>query len=307
MRLSTKNIISFDELTNEDVEKIFSEAEKFEPIARGEKTSELLTGKILGNLFFEPSTRTRLSFRSAIQKLDGNVIGFSRPDVSSVAKGETLADTIRTVENYCDAIVLRHPKMGSAKLASEVAEVPIINAGDGAGQHPTQTLLDLYSIKRSFGEIEGLNIGLLGDLKYGRTVHSLAYAASRFDNKLFLISPPNLKMPREIVNDLSEKGKEIVESSSLEEVLPDLDALYATRIQKERFSDPSEYNKVKDSYKIDLDLLESASSDLKLFHPLPRVNEISPEVDSSPHAKYFDQVFYGVVVRMALLYLLIGE
>ncbi len=304
MKLSTQNIVSFEELTKEDVRKIFSEAEDFEPIAKGEEISDLLAGKILGMLFFEPSTRTRLSFKSAIQRLEGSTLGFSRPEVSSVAKGETLADTIRTVENYCDAIVLRHPQMGSAKLAAEVAEVPIINAGDGAGHHPTQTLLDLYSIKKNFDTIKNLDIGLVGDLKYGRTVHSLAYAASRFDNKLYLISPSSLKMPREITNDLKEKGREIEETSSIKEVLSELDVLYVTRIQKERFSDLSEYNKVKDSYEVDLELLEKAKNELRLFHPLPRIDEIDPEVDSSKHAKYFDQVFSGVVVRMALLSLL---
>ncbi len=304
MELSCQDIVSFSGLTNEDVEKIFSEADEFESVGRGEESSDLLKGKILGMLFFEPSTRTRLSFKSAIQRLGGSSIGFSRPDVSSVAKGETLADTIRTVENYCDAIVLRHPQMGSAKLASEVSQVPILNAGDGAGHHPTQTLLDLYTIRKNFGTIENLNIGLIGDLKYGRTVHSLAYAASRFDNRLFLVSPSGLEMPREIVNDLLDKGREIEESSDLEAVLPELDVLYVTRIQKERFSDPSEYNKVKDSYKIDRDLLELSKPDLKVLHPLPRVDEISPEVDSSPKAKYFEQVFSGVLVRMALLSLL---
>lgn len=304
MKLSNKDIVSFKELTKEDVRNIFSEAEKFEPIGRGEEKSDLLNGKILGMLFFEPSTRTRLSFKSAVQRLGGSSIGFSRPDVSSVAKGETLADTIRTVENYCDAIVLRHPQMGSAKLAAEVSKVPIINAGDGAGHHPTQTLLDLYTIKKNFGEIKGLDIGLVGDLKYGRTVHSLAYAASRFENKLYLISPPGLEMPEEIVNDLQTKGRKVQESSNVEKVLPELDVLYVTRIQKERFSDPSEYNKVKDSYKIDLDLLKSAKQNLTLLHPLPRVDEIAPEVDSSKHARYFDQVFSGVVVRMALLSIL---
>lgn len=304
MKLSTQNIVSFEELESEDVRKIFSEAEDFEPIAKGEESSDLLTGKILGMLFFEPSTRTKLSFKSAIQRLGGSTIGFSRPEVSSVAKGETLADTIRTVENYCDAIVLRHPQMGSAKLAAEVSKVPIINAGDGAGHHPTQTLLDLYSFKKSFGTIENLDIGLVGDLKYGRTVHSLAYAASRFDNKLFLISPSGLEMPREIINDLKQKGRDIEETSSIEEVLPELDVLYVTRIQKERFSDPSEYNKVKDSYEVDSELLEKAKDKLRVFHPLPRVDEINPEIDSSKHAKYFDQVFSGVLVRMGLLSLL---
>ncbi|KXB05184.1 aspartate carbamoyltransferase [candidate division MSBL1 archaeon SCGC-AAA382A13] len=304
MKLTTQDIISFKGLTNEDVEKIFSEADKFEKIAKGEKPSELLKGKILGTLFFEPSTRTKLSFKSAIQRLGGSTIGFSRPEVSSVAKGETLADTIRTVEKYCDAIVLRHPQMGSAKLAAEVSKIPILNAGDGAGHHPTQTLLDLYSIRKNFGSIRDLQIGLLGDLKYGRTVHSLAYAASRFENKLYVISPEGLEMPNEIVNDLKNKGREIIESYDLKEVLPKLDVLYVTRIQKERFSDASEYNKVKDSYKINLELLESAKSNMRVLHPLPRIDEIEPEVDSSKYAKYFDQVFNGVVVRMALLSLL---
>lgn len=304
MQLSSKNIISFKELSKEDVRKIFSHSKEFESVAKGEEKSDLLEGKVLGTLFFEPSTRTKLSFKSAMQRLGGGVIGFSRPEVSSVAKGESLSDTVKVVEKYCDAIVIRHPQMGSAKLAAEVSEVPIINAGDGAGHHPTQTLLDLYSIKRNFGSIKNLNIGLLGDLKYGRTVHSLVYAASRFENNLFLISPSGLELPREIYNDLEKKGREIRESSNIEEFLPELDVLYVTRIQKERFSDLSEYQKVKYSYEVDLELLESAKEELTLLHPLPRIDEISPEVDSSPHAKYFDQVFNGVLVRMALLNLL---
>ncbi len=304
MELNTQNIVTFKELTNEDVETIFSEAERFENIAKGKENSDLLKGKILGTLFFEPSTRTKLSFKSAIKRLGGSTIGFSRPEVSSVSKGESLADTIKTVENYCDAIVLRHPQMGAAKLASEVSEVPIINAGDGAGHHPTQTLLDLFSIRKHLDTLKNLEIGLVGDLKYGRTVHSLAYAASRFENKLYLISPPSLKMPKEIVDDLEEKGKEVIEATSIEEVLPELDVLYVTRIQKERFSDPSEYNKVKDSYEVNTELLEKAKDDMRIFHPLPRVDEIDPAVDSTKHAKYFDQVFSGVVVRMALLSLL---
>lgn len=306
MKLNTKDIISFKKLSNEDVEKIFSEAEKFENIAKGKENSDILKGKILGTLFFEPSTRTKLSFKSAIKRLGGSTIGFSRAEESSVAKGETLTDTIKTVENYCDAIVIRHPQMGSAKLASEAATVPIINAGDGAGHHPTQTLLDLFSIRKNLNTLENLNIGLVGDLKYGRTVHSLAYAASRFQNKLSLISPPSLKMPREIISDLKKKDTEIKETSNIEEVLPELDVLYVTRIQKERFSDPSEYNKVKDSYVINKKILEKADDKLRIFHPLPRVDEIDPEVDQTKYAKYFDQVFSGVVVRMGLLSLLMG-
>jgi len=306
LKLSTQDIISFKKLSNEDIKKIFSEAEKFENIAKGKENSDMLKGKILGTLFFEPSTRTKLSFKSAIKRLGGSNIGFSRPEVSSIAKGETLTDTIKTVENYCDTIVLRHPQMGSAKLASEAATVPIINAGDGAGHHPTQTLLDLFSIRKNLNTLENLNIGLVGDLKYGRTVHSLAYAASRFQNKLFLISPESLRMPKEIISDLKEKNTDIRETSNIEEVLPELDVLYVTRIQKERFSDPSEYNKVKDSYVINKKILEEADDKLRIFHPLPRVDEIDPEVDQTKYAKYFDQVFSGVVVRMGLLSLLMG-
>lgn len=304
LRLESENIISFDELPEGDIEKIFEKGEELEPIARGEKNSNQLEGKILGSLFFEPSTRTKLSFNSAILRLGGSVMGFSRAEESSVAKGESLADTIRTVENYCDLIVLRHPQMGSAKFAAEASEVPIINAGDGAGHHPTQTLLDLYTIRKEFGTIQNLKIGLLGDLKYGRTVHSLAYATSRFDNSLYFISPDGLEMPEEIIDDLLKRETKVTESSSLEEVLPELDVLYVTRIQKERFSDPSKYNEVKDSYKVDLEILKLGNEDLRVLHPLPRVDEIAPEVDKSPHAKYFEQAFYGVTVRMALISLL---
>ncbi len=304
MELESENIIAFSELPDDDVEKIFEKADELEPIAKGEEYSEKLKGKILGSLFFEPSTRTKLSFKSAIKRLGGSEIGFSRASESSVAKGESLADTIRTVENYCDIIVLRHPQMGSAKFAAEVAEIPLINAGDGAGQHPTQTLLDLYTIRKELGKINDLKIGLLGDLKYGRTVHSLAYAASRFNNDLYLISPSELKMPEEIVNDLARRGNPPTESTDLEEVLPELDVLYVTRIQEERFSDPSKYKAMKDSYKINQKLIESGKSNLRVLHPLPRVDEIAPEVDSLPQAKYFEQAFHGVTIRMALLSLL---
>jgi len=305
--LANRDIISLGDLSNEEIFQIFEVADRFEPLARGKGRSDLLRGKIMAALFFEPSTRTRLSFESAMKRLGGGVIGFAYPEISSVAKGETLTDTVRTVEKYCDVIVLRHPKMGAARLAAEVAEVPVINAGDGAGHHPTQTLLDLYTIKKTVGRLENLNVGLVGDLKYGRTVHSLVYALSRFENKLFLVAPPALKMPREIVDDISASGREIVETSDLEEVLPELDILYVTRIQKERFPDLAEYAKVKGTYKIGLKSLENAKKELRILHPLPRVDEISPEVDTTPHAKYFDQVFYGMVVRMALLSLLLGR
>jgi len=306
LRLKGRDIISLEDLSNEEISFIFNTADKFEPIARGKKKSSALAGKVMAALFFEPSTRTRLSFESAMQRLGGNVIGFAEPTTSSIAKGETLADTIKTVEKYSDVIVIRHPKMGAARLAAEVAEIPVINAGDGAGHHPTQTMLDLYTIRKTMGKFKNLNVGLIGDLKYGRTVHSLAYAASRFNNKLFLISPLGLEMPREIVSDLSAQGKEVSETSDLPEVLPQLDVLYVTRIQKERFSDPVEYAKVKNTYKIELKTLKTAKPTLCILHPLPRVDEISSELDSSPYAKYFDQVFYGVVIRAAILSLLLG-
>jgi len=301
-----RDIVTLDDLTNEDIDKILSTAKKMEKYARGDPPSNLLAGKILATLFFEPSTRTRLSFESAMHRLGGSVIGFTSTESSSVAKGETLADTIRTVENYADVIVLRHPKMGAARAAAEVARVPLINAGDGSGQHPTQTLLDLYTIKESKGRLSNLNIALLGDLKYGRTVHSLSLALGRFNKKLYFISPETLRMPTEIINDLKEAGVEIIETTNLEEVIGELDVLYVTRIQKERFPDITEYEKVEDAYRIDKEILSKAKSDLIVMHPLPRVKEISYEVDSLPNAIYFKQVFNGLLVRMALLALILG-
>lgn len=306
MELSGRDIITLESLSDEEIFHIFDTADEFEPVARGKEKSDVLKGKVVGALFFEPSTRTRLSFESATKRLGGGTIGFAEAGVSSIAKGESLADTVRTVENYSDCIVLRHPKMGSARLASEMVEIPVINAGDGAGHHPTQTLLDLYTMRKAAGKLEDLNLGLVGDLKYGRTVHSLSYAITRFSPKLFLISPSNLRMPSEIVGDLSDRGVEVVETSNLEATLPELDILYVTRIQKERFPDPAEYEEVKGVYQVDPEILQEARPELRVLHPLPRVDEISPEVDSTPYGKYFDQVFNGVVVRMALLSLLIG-
>lgn len=306
MSISGRDIITLENLSDEEILQIFETADKFEPVARGKEKSDVLEGKIIGALFFEPSTRTRLSFESAAKRLGGGTIGFAEAGVSSTAKGESLADTVRTVEKYCDAIVLRHPKMGSARFAAEMVEVPVINAGDGAGHHPTQTLLDLYTMRKATGDLEHFDLGLVGDLKYGRTVHSLAYAITRFIPKLFLISPPSLKMPSEIVGDLSDRGIEVVETSNLEAVLPELDILYVTRIQKERFPDPAEYEEIKGTYQVDPELLQEAKQKLRVLHPLPRVDEISPEVDSTPYSMYFDQVFNGVIVRMALLSMLIG-
>jgi len=269
------------------------------------KGSNMLHGKILATLFFEPSTRTRLSFEAAMNKLGGTTIGFAEPKVAAIKKGENLADTIRVVENYADVLVLRHPLEGAARLAAEFSDVPVINAGSGAEEHPTQALLDLYTILKEKGTIDGLNITLMGDLRYGRTVHSLAYALSLYDVKLTLVSPELLRMRKE-VSDAIKQRINIVECSAVEDVLPETDVLYVTRIQEERFPDPAEYAKVSGTYKIDISTLEGAKEDLIIMHPLPRVDEIAHEVDDTPYARYFQQVWNGIVTRTALLALIFG-
>jgi len=274
-----------------------------EPIAKS--GSDMLHGKSLATLFFEPSTRTRLSFEAAMHKLGGTAIGFAEPEIASIKKGENLADTVRVVENYADVIALRHPLEGAARLATEFAQVPIINAGSGAEEHPTQALLDLYTILKEKNRIDGLSIALMGDLRYGRTVHSLAYALSLYDVKLYLVSPELLRMRREVLDAIKEKVS-VVEKTGIEEVLPETDVLYVTRIQKERFPDPAEYAKVRGAYKIGLDTLKDAKEDMIIMHPLPRVDEIDDEVDETPHARYFQQVWNGIVMRMALLALILG-
>jgi aspartate carbamoyltransferase catalytic subunit len=265
----------------------------------------MLNGKIMATLFFEPSTRTRLSFQTAMYKLGGNVIGFDEPEISSIYKGETLADTMRVVEKYSDVIVIRHPLEGAARYAAEYASVPVINGGSGAEEHPTQAFLDLYTIIKAKGKIEGLNITLMGDLRYGRTVHSLAYALSLYDVKLNLVSPSLLRMRPEVLENIKSRI-DVYEYEEVEEVLPETDVLYVTRIQKERFPDLAEYEKVRGAYAVDLNLLRAAKEDLIILHPLPRVDEITVEVDSTPFAKYFEQVRNGVIVRMALLALVLG-
>jgi aspartate carbamoyltransferase catalytic subunit len=274
-----------------------------EPLAQ--KGSDMLKGKILATLFFEPSTRTRLSFEAAMLKLGGSTIGFAEPEIASVKKGENLADTVRTVENYADAIALRHPLEGAAKLAAEFSKVPIINAGSGAEEHPTQALIDLYTIQKEKGKIDGLKIALIGDLRYGRTVHSLAYALALYNIELYLISPETLRMRREVIRTIHNKIS-IIEDTNLEKIIPQIDVLYVTRIQKERFPDLAEYAKVKGTYKIELKTLKNAKKDMIILHPLPRVDEIATEVDSTPQARYFQQVWNGIVVRMALLALVLG-
>lgn len=303
MEFKGRDIISIEDFSREESSYILDVSRSMEPLAQ--KGSDMLKGKILATLFFEPSTRTRLSFEAAMLKLGGSTIGFADAAIASVKKGENLADTVRTVENYADAIALRHPLEGSARLAAEFSRVPIINAGSGAEEHPTQALIDLYTIRKEKGGIDGLKIAIIGDLRYGRTVHSLAYALASYNIELYLVSPESLRIRREVLETI--KGEVPVhEDLTLEKIIPDIDVMYITRIQKERFPDATEYAKVKGTYRIDLETLKKAKKDLIILHPLPRVDEIAPEVDSTPQARYFQQVWNGVVVRMALLGLVFG-
>jgi len=300
------DVISINDFSRKDLDLVLKKAAEMEKM-RSAKKQKILAGKVVASLFFEPSTRTRLSFEAAIQNLGGRVIGFSDAATSSTKKGETLSDSIRMVSRYADIIVMRHPLEGSARRASEISPKPIINGGDGANQHPTQTLLDLYTIQKEFGKIDGLSIGMLGDLKYGRTVHSLAYALANFKGvKLYLIAPDQLKMPQEIIEDIKCKVK-VEETAELEKFLPKLDVLYATRIQKERFPDPVEYEKVKNVYILQKQILKGAKKNFRIMHPLPRVNEISKGLDNTPAALYFEQAANGIPVREALLSMLIAK
>jgi aspartate carbamoyltransferase catalytic subunit len=303
LKFKGRDIVSIEGFSREEINYTLNISHSMEPLAA--KGSDMLKGKILANLFFEPSTRTRLSFEAAMLKLGGSTIGFAEAEIASVRKGENLADTIRTVENYADIIALRHPLEGAAKLAAEFSKIPILNAGSGAEEHPTQALMDLYTVQKEKGKIDGLKIALVGDLRYGRTVHSLAYALSLYNIELHLISPESLRMRHEVTRAIRNKIS-IIENTSLEKIMPQIDVLYVTRIQKERFPDAAEYAKVKGIYKIDLKTLKNAKKDLIILHPLPRVDEIAAEVDSTPQARYFQQVWNGIVVRMALLALVLG-
>lgn len=298
-----RDIVSIGDFSREEIDCILNKSHAMESVAA--KSSDMLKGKILATLFFEPSTRTRLSFEAAMLKLGGSTIGFAEAEIASVRKGENLADTIRTVENYADIIALRHPLEGAAKLAAEFSSVPILNAGSGAEEHPTQAFMDLYTMQKEKGKIDGLKIALVGDLRYGRTVHSLAYALSLYNIELYLISPESLRMRHEVIRAI--KGKiSIVEDTNLDNIIPEIDVLYVTRIQKERFPDPAEFAKVKGIYRIDLKTLKNAKKNMIILHPLPRVDEIAAEVDSKPQARYFQQVWNGIVVRMTLLALVLG-
>ena len=303
MEFKGRDIISIEDFNQAEINHILDVTKSMEPYTKG--GSDLLKGKILATLFFEPSTRTRLSFETAMLKLGGNYIGFAEPNATSTLKGENLADTIRTVENYADVIALRHSLEGSAKLAAEFSKVPIINAGTGAEEHPTQALIDLYTMRKEKGKLDGLKIALVGDLRYGRTVHSLAYGLAKYNVALFFVSPETLRMRKDVLQGIKNVVP-VTENANLEKIMPQLDVLYVTRIQKERFPDAAEYAKVKGAYRIDLKALEKAKKDLIILHPLPRVDEIAPEVDATPQAKYFTQVWNGMVVRMALLSLVLG-
>jgi aspartate carbamoyltransferase catalytic subunit len=292
-----KHLISIDDLDRDDILYILERAEDFEDVASGERGLKILEGKILANLFFEPSTRTRMSFEVAMKRLGGDVINMTAQEASSIAKGETLADTVRVISKYSDAIVIRHPLEGAARFAAENSDVPVINAGDGAGQHPTQTLLDLYTIKKECERLDGITIALMGDLRYSRTIHSLIRALTLFKMKIYLISPEALALPEDFLEGL--KGD--IERADLKDVIGEIDVLYVTRIQKERFPDEEEYRKVAGSYRLTPQTLIGAKEDMIIMHPLPRVDEISPEVDTTGHARYFEQAFYGVPVRMAIL------
>jgi len=300
--MKNRSLVSIDDLTTSEIMKILDLAGEFEK----QPVQNLLTGKVIATLFFEPSTRTRLSFESAINKLGGKIVGFADASTSSVSKGETLNDTIRTVNNYCDLIVMRHPIEGSARFASEIATVPVINAGDGANQHPTQTLLDLYSIRKTQGTLDNLNIFMVGDLKYGRTVHSLMMAMSRWNTTFNFISPEELKMPDEFKLYLDNLGLKYYEHNDFTDIVSKADIIYMTRVQKERFSDPIEFEKVKNVYVLRSSMLKMTKQNMRILHPLPRVNEINMDVDSNPKAYYFEQALNGVYTRQAILCSLLG-
>ncbi len=299
-----KNIISIKDFERKDIDYLLDEAEKLEDVAKSKEISEELKGKLLGLMFFEPSTRTRLSFETAMKRLGGKCIGFDSSGSSSVSKGESIADTAKMFEGYTDAMVIRHELEGVSKFISDIVDVPVINAGDGAGQHPTQTLLDLYTIRKEIGEIDNLKIALIGDLKFGRTVHSLANALCLYNNvKIYLVSPNKLKMPQEVLHDLHKTDIVYEEVENIESIIDDVDVLYVTRIQKERFGDINDYQKIKGAYIINKKMLEG--KDVIVMHPLPRIDEINGDVDDTKYNKYFIQAFNAVPVRMAILKTLI--
>lgn len=302
-----KDIVTVKQFNREDLEYTFAVAHEMRTMVERVGTFDLLKGKILANLFYEPSTRTSSSFTAAMERLGGSVISINEVKYSSVTKGESLSDTVRTLECYADVLVLRHPETGSAAIAAKAARKPLINAGDGAGEHPTQALLDAFTIREELGHLDGLTVTMLGDLKYGRTVHSLARLLSLYKVKLNYVSPEILRMPAEVIEELKAKKMDQTEHRGLEKALPETDVLYVTRVQKERFENPEDYDKVKDAYVIDPPIMKTARDRMIVMHPLPRVHEISMELDDDPRAAYFRQMEYGLYIRMALLAMVLGK
>ena len=305
--LKGKDILHGNQFTRKEIDAILKTAAQMESELKRKSALNLLKGKILVTLFFEPSTRTRMSFETAMQRLGGGVVSMGAVEGSSVAKGETLGDTARTVAQYADVIVVRHPKMGSAKEVADAVDIPVINAGDGAGQHPTQALLDLYTIRKELGSLKNLTISLVGDLKNGRTVHALVEVLSHFEASFYFVSPGLLRMPEAITTRMKEKGCEVTETEDLALAASKSDLIYMTRIQRERFADLSEYEKVKGSYVVNREFVKRLNKKITILHPLPRVDEISTDVDGYPGAAYFRQMRNGVFVRMALLAMIFGK
>ncbi len=302
--LKNRNIILVLDFTKEEITYVLELSKRMEERSH----PDILKGKVLANLFFEPSTRTRMSFEAAMKRLGGEVIGFDELGTTSTVKGESLRDSVKTIEGYCDIIVLRHFLEGASRLTADSVNIPVINAGDGASQHPTQTFLDLYTIKNAKGILEDLSVGFLGDLKYGRTSHSLAYALAHFNATMYFISPPSLRIPKDYLEELEMRGVSYHEVDSIFEVSEKLDILYCTRIQKERFADPVEYEKVRGNYKLSKSILDDLKikDDLKILHPLPRVEEMDESVDTTSYAMYFQQAHSGIPVRETLLAAVLG-
>jgi aspartate carbamoyltransferase catalytic subunit len=302
-----QDIISVNQFTREQLTNIFDVAHEMDDMVARVGSFDLLKGKILANLFYEPSTRTSSSFTSAMERLGGSVIPINNVSYSSVTKGESLPDTVRTLEAYADVIVLRHPEVGSSALAAKYARKPVINAGDGIGEHPTQALLDLFTIQEELGRVDGLTVTMMGDLKYGRTVHSLARLLTLYDVRLNYVAPDILRMPPEIVDEIAGRGISQTTTADLMQVLPETDVLYVTRVQKERFEDPTQHETLKGGYSITAETMTHAKDEMIVMHPLPRVWEIDMAVDEDPRAAYFRQMEYGQYIRMALLAMVLGK
>lgn len=300
--MSKRDLISITDFSKEEIMRIMEIAAHYE----ANPGEQPLTGRVIASLFFEPSTRTRLSFESAINHLGGRVIGFSDTSNTSTSKGETFHDTIMTVSNYCDMIVMRHPIEGAPRYASEISRVPVVNAGDGSNQHPSQTLLDLYSIIKTQGTLENIKIMMVGDLKYGRTVHSLIQALSHFGAEFIFVAPKELRMPQEYLDFLDEREMKYTQTEDIMKYIDDVDIIYMTRVQRERFSDLMEYERVKDAYILRREMIKDTRDNMRILHPLPRVNEINTDVDSSPKAYYFQQTHNGLLARMAIISYLLG-